>query len=189
MLESLFSSRTRTQILTVLLMSPDSAFNALELSQKLGVSYSLVWNELARLEKIKLLTSSQKGRARYYQADPSNPIAPELRSMIIKTEGIGNAIREALGQEKGVKAVFIFGSFAANEVDERSDVDIMVIGEIELPRFAEAISKLEMKLSRPINYVILTGQEWKKRLTEGDAFITNVNSAPKIMLIGGEDAL
>jgi predicted nucleotidyltransferase len=189
MLTSLFSSQTRSKLLTVFFMSPGCAFNALQLAEKINVSYSLVWKELAQLEHLGVLNHEQKGRARYFQLNPTCPILPELRSLITKTTGIGNAIRERLAEEKELRAVFIFGSFAAGDSDLRSDIDLMLIGSVELTRFAALIALLERQLNRSINYVILSSQEWKNRLAEQDSFIVNVAASPKIMLLGGLDAV
>lgn len=47
MLESLFSSRVRSRLLTVLFLSAENGMNAHELSQRIAESYSAVWRELA----------------------------------------------------------------------------------------------------------------------------------------------
>lgn len=189
MLATLFSSQTREQILVAFLMAPGAAFSAWELSEKLAISYSLVWRELNQLESLGILEHQQKGRSRYYQVDATCSILPELRALIAKTSGIGSTIREQLASEKDLRVVFLFGSFAAGDSDLHSDIDLMLIGSVELTRFAQLIARLETQLNRPINYIILSPTEWKARLDEQDPFIVNVNASPKIMLLGGLDAV
>jgi predicted nucleotidyltransferase len=189
MLETLFSSRVRAKIITVLFMSPGTGYYALELAQRLDESYGGVWKELARLEKNGLLTSEHRGNSKVYMINPDCPIAPELRQIVLKTEGVGKAIREKISGLGEVKAAFIFGSYASGEADAHSDLDLMVIGEVELGQFSALISQLEHDLGRPINYVIYSEDDWKDRLEGGDAFVVNVQQSAKVMIIGGEDGL
>jgi predicted nucleotidyltransferase len=107
----------------------------------------------------------------------------------LKTEGVGKAIRDKIFGLGEVKAVFIFGSYASGDADARSDLDLMLIGNIELPRFSVLVSQLEHDLRRLINYVSYTEDDWIAKVKSGDPFVSNVMRSPKVMLIGGEDAL
>lgn len=108
--------------------------------------------------------------------------------MILKTSGIGDTIRSHLSELKGLQQVFIYGSFASGEADHQFDLDLMVIGNIELTGFAAIITQLEKDVRRPINYVISTGDEWKLKIENEDAFAMNVIRSPKVFIIGGESA-
>jgi predicted nucleotidyltransferase len=189
MLTTLFSSRVRTKILTTLFLTPGNPRNAWELAHSLDENYSAVWKELNRLEESGILKSEPRGNAKSYRVDPACPIESELRSMILKTEGIGGVLREKFGALGNVKKAFIYGSFASGEADERSDIDLMVIGEINLEELADLIAEAEKELNRPINYVIYSEKEWGDKLANQDPFAENVDHSKKIMLIGGENAI
>ena len=189
MLEVLFSSRVRSKIIATLFMSPGISYNAFELAQRLGESYSAVWKELVHLEKNGFLSCEHKGNSKVYQVNPDCPIAPELRQIVLKTEGVGRVIRDRISGLGEVKAAFIFGSYASGEADAHSDLDLMLIGNVELPRFSPLISQLENELNRPVNYVIYSEDEWKVKSESDDPFVHNVLQSPKVMIIGGEDAL
>lgn len=188
-LSTLFSSRVRAKVLTRFFLSPGIEWNAWELSQSLRESYGAVWKELNRLEEIGILKSARRGRTKGYQVDPQCSIVPELRSMVMKTEGIGSAIREKLSQMDGVREAYIYGSFASGEADERSDVDLMIIGEVQLEELAPLIAQAERELNRPINYSVYTAAEWDERLANQDPFAVNVARSPKIMLIENPHAV
>ena len=189
MLATLFSSRVRAKLLVAFFLSPGEKHNAWELSQRLGVNYSAVWKELVRLEGLGILTSEQRGNSKDYQVNKDCSIAPELRSIVLKTEGAGVVIKEKLQEMGGVKEAFIYGSYASGEADVRSDLDLMIIGEIDLDQLAPVISGLEKDLNRPINYVIYSEEEWKEKKAVKDPFWENVARAPQIWLIGGDHAL
>ncbi len=189
MLEKLFSSRVRTKLLVSFFMSPGKGFNARELTLHLSESYSAVWKELVRLESIGILTSESRSNSKTYVLNPLCPIAPELRSMIIKTEGIGNTLRTGLSSMGKIRAAFVFGSYASGDADEKSDLDLLVIGDIVLVQFGAVIAQLEKEMGRPINYLIYSEDEWNTKRENADPFTLNVMDAPKIMLIGDEHAL
>jgi hypothetical protein len=88
-----------------------------------------------------------------------------------------------------VEWAFIYGSVATGEEDSLSDLDLMLVGEVDLLALSEAIARLEDQLGREINYQVFAQAELAQRVTEGDPFINNVLAGPKVMLIGDEDAL
>lgn len=189
MLAALFSSRVRVNLLTAIFSTPGVEWNAWELSQHLRETYSAVWRELNRLEKAGILISSEKGRVKVYQVDPSCPITPELTSIIMKTGGAGGILRKHLAAAGGIQEAFVFGSFATGRADARSDLDLMIIGDVDLQQLAPVISRAEAELNRPINYLIFSVQVWEEKLAGSDPFALNIMDSPRIQLVGGRDAL
>ncbi len=189
MLASLFSSRVRAKIIATFFLSPGEGHNAWELSRKLGENYSAVWKELVHLERLGILSSEHRGNTKDYQENKSCPIAPELRSIVLKIEGAGIVIKKRLQEMGGVNEAFIYGSYVSGEADADSDLDIMIIGEINLNQLAPHITRLEKQLNRSINYVIYSEGEWNEKAAANDPFWLNVTRAPKIMLIGGDHAV
>jgi hypothetical protein len=106
MLASLLSSRVRSKVLSAFFLSPGEKHNAWALAQGLGENYSAVWKELVRLERLGILTSEQRGNSKEYQVNKNSPIAPELRSIVLKTEGAGRAIKEKLQEMDRVEEAF-----------------------------------------------------------------------------------
>jgi predicted nucleotidyltransferase len=189
MLQALFSSKVRVKLLTHFLSHPEERFYARSLARQVEEHYNAVWQELNNLERIGLLTSERDANVKYYHLNPDFPIYEELKRIIFKTSGLGQALREALDHLGTVEWAFIYGSVAAGDEDFLSDVDLMLVGEVDLPALAEVIARLEDQLGREINYVALTRAELAQRLADSDPFIRNVLTGPKVMLIGDEDGL
>lgn len=187
MLERLFSSRVRVKLLTTFLTNPQSRFYTRELERLLGESPYAIQRELRRLESIGLLEAERQANIRYYWVNELFPIYPELRGIILKTSGLGDTLREALAHLGTIKEAFIYGSVAAGDEDGSSDIDLMIVGEVDLLRLSEAISRLEDSAGREINYAVYSSEELECKLRQSDPFLTNVQSGPKIMLIGSED--
>ncbi len=184
MLELLIS-KVRAKLLAALFLSPGAERNAWELSRSLGENYSAVWRELNRLEKIGVLISEPKGNARAFRVNPACPIEPELRSIVLKTEGVGGLLRENLEAMEDVKMAFLYGSFASGKADLHSDIDLMIIGRIQLEEISSMVAQAEKDLNRPVNYTIYTDEEWAEKISRGDPFAMNVETGAKIMLKGG----
>jgi predicted nucleotidyltransferase len=189
MLQALFSSKVRVKLLTHFFSHPEEQFYARSLARQVAEHYNAVWQELNNLERVGLLVSERDANVKYYRLDPDFPIYEELKRIILKTSGLGQPVREALGHLGTVEWAFIYGSVAAGEEDSLSDVDLMLVGEVDLLALSAVIARLEDQLGREINYLVLSRAELAQRLADGDPFINNVLADPKVMLIGDEDAL
>ena len=189
MLQALFSSRVRVRLLTIFLLNPDSRFHACALVPMVGAQYSVVWKELKRLEHAGLLLSESSANTKVYYVNLHFPILPELRSIILKTAGAGDMIQQELEGIGKIEKAFVFGSFASGNADRQSDIDLMLVGKVELTRLAPVVARLEKELGRAVNYTVFTNEEWVERQRKHDPFIENVLNSPKVMLMGAENAL
>ena len=70
MLESIITSKTRIQLLLRFFMNPERTAYLRELASEMGESSNGIRVELGRLEKAKLLESSQDGRTVAYRCLP-----------------------------------------------------------------------------------------------------------------------
>ncbi len=83
----------------------------------------------------------------------------------------------------------MFGSLAAGDATEESDVDLMVIGQVGLRDVAPLVSKIGSALGREVNPVTISPQEWAERLAQSDHFIGNVARGPKLFIVGDASEL
>jgi predicted nucleotidyltransferase len=171
------------------LLHPETRDHIRALAAQIDAQYSAVWKELNNLEEAGLLISESLGGRRIFTLNSRYPIVPELRNIILKTVGAGDLLRGSLKDLEGIDVAFIFGSFAEGEADADSDLDIMLIGNLDVARITPVIAKIEERLDRDVNYVLLTQEDWESRRREEDPFVTNVRDAKKIMLIGTLDDL
>lgn len=188
MLSTFITSKNRRRLLAVFLTHPDERFYLKQLKRDLEISSSrLLQDELAKLEEVGFLTSVREGTARFYQVNKAFPLYPELKSMIFKTVGLADFLRESLNELGDIQAAFIYGSVAKNMEEARSDIDVMIIGDVDMDRLHDAISRAETSLGREVNYSSYDLADWKKQLKAGKAFVRDVAEGSKIFLIGGED--
>jgi len=90
-----------------------------------------VQRELENLVNTGLIVRRKQGNQVYYQANPKSPIFAELKSLMVKTTGVADVLREALKPfQCRIETAFIYGSFAKGTENAGSDVDVLVIGDL-----------------------------------------------------------
>ena len=190
MLETLLGSKLRAKVLGWLFTHPDERYFVRQLTGLLGEDSTNVSRELIRLENTGILISQKEGKQKYYQANRESPLFNELRGIAVKTVGIADVLLSALSREAGqISAAFIFGSIADGTDKKTSDIDVMVIGPISFGETVTLLSSAEEKLGREINPVVYSVSEFRKRVKDGDHFISNLLKSEKIFLIGDENEL
>ena len=83
----------------------------------------------------------------------------------------------------------VFGSFAKNTEHAASDIDLLLMGDINEDSLIREINNAEKMLKREINYTIYTADEFKKKKKAKDSFILDLLENPKIFLMGDKDDL
>ncbi|MFL6203391.1 MAG: nucleotidyltransferase domain-containing protein [Thermoanaerobaculia bacterium] len=189
-LDQLFGSRTRSRVLGWLLSHPGERYFVRQLAGILSEDPTNLSRELARLAALGILTGTPEGQQKYYCANASSPIYPELRSLFAKTSGIGAILRGALEPlVDRIQSAFLFGSVAAGREAQASDVDVMVIGAVSLEELVEVLGPFQNQLGREVNPSVYTAAEFRERLARGSHFLTSVLNGPKLFLIGSADEL
>ncbi len=169
---------------------PDEEFYINQLMKATGSGSGAIQRELKRMTEAGLIIREKKGNQVYYQANSKSPIFNELKSVVRKTFGVADVIREALVPfAKDIKAAFIFGSIAKSTDDRKSDIDVMIIGDITFDDAVSSVMKAQSVLSREINPIVYPVAEFRKRVVEKHDFITDVMQGEKIFLVGDEDEL
>ena len=189
MLSTLITSKARVELITWFIAHPGERFYYRQLIDILNASKQSIQNELARLESAGLLSSQKEGNIRFFWVNKDFILYKEIKSMILKTVGVGDELRKSLSKIGDIKLAFIYGSVANNREDARSDIDVMVIGDVTVDAVREAIMKVEKHLGREVNYTIFSPREWKKKMNDKTAFVRGVARSEKIFLIGNENEL
>jgi predicted nucleotidyltransferase len=189
MLHKLFSSKVRIELLNTFFLHPEKSFYLRELERITGEDYKNVSTELKSLESLGLLTSRKSGNLKYFQVNTGFLIYPDLKSIFFKVRGAPGLLKQVLLDSPDIEYAFIYGSFAAGTENEKSDVDLMVVGKMPLDNLLKRLREPEKALGRDINPSLFPKSEIKQRLKNKDPFIGRVMAEPKIMLIGNEDDL
>ncbi len=187
LLKQLFSSNLRIKVLSHFFTYPGESFHVRGLASAIDESAGTVGRELANLERVGVIASSRVGNQKRYSVEEESPIHDELRSLFLKTTGVGAIIGSEMEKLEGIEIVFIYGSFATGEAHAGSDIDLMVVGDIPEKKLALSMVRAERRLSREVNYMLFTRDEVEIRLGQEGDFVHEVFLGPKIVLSGRAD--
>jgi predicted nucleotidyltransferase len=188
--DALFS-KVRQRVLGLLYGQPDSDFHTNEIIRLTDSGTGAVQRELKSLASAGLVIVKQVGNQKRYQANRDTPFFLELRSIVLKTFGLADVLKEALKPiAKQIRIAFIYGSIAKQEDTAKSDVDLMIIGtDLTYADIFELLEKAEAQLGRKINPTFYSISEWLRKNKDKNNFVAKVLQHPKIFLIGTEDEL
>jgi predicted nucleotidyltransferase len=144
---------------------------------------------MSKLETLGILTSKKIGNTKHFQANPHCAFFRELKGLVLKTAGVAGQIKVALERLTGVQFAFIYGSYAKGEEKAHSDVDLMIIGDVDVNQLDPLASSLEKRLGREVNYLLFSQVEFQAKKRAKDGFLMDVLGEVKIMVIGNENEL
>lgn len=189
MLKQLLGSRIRVTILKLFVFNPDKEYYIREIERLTREPFDPLRMELRRLENTGLLKSHTSGRQKYYSINSKHTLFPDIKSIILKTVGIGDLLKSAFDKKDDVSVAFIYGSYAKDLEHTESDIDLFVIGNISSRQLQGVISDIESKTKREINHSIYSLEELKEKYKSKNNFIIGVLKGAKIFLKGDENGL
>jgi len=182
--------KTRQAVLALLYGRADSSFYTKQILDAVKIGRGTVQRELKNLTDTGIIIREVQGRQVYYRANARCPIFDELKSIVRKTFGVADVIRQSLAPDADkIRVVFIFGSMARSTDDRRSDIDLMVVGKISFGDVVSLLTPAEQKLGREVNPVVYPIAEFKKKVKEDHHFVRTVLEDEKIFVVGDEDEL
>lgn len=180
--------KVRRRLLSLFLLDPGTSFHFREIRDMVESGTGAVHRELANLVEAGILTRYELGNQTRYQANGDSAIFNELRSILLKTSGVPEMIREGLESVTGrIDIAFIFGSYAEGTLDTGSDIDLMVIGAVDFTEVVVALQEVQRDIGREINPMVYSPGSLKDKKDTG--FIRGVLAGEKIFLKGGLDEL
>lgn len=180
--------RVRAEVLRLLFADAARELHLRDLTRQSGLGLGTVQGELEKLSTADLVTSRRDGNRRYYRANASHPLFPDLQQLVLKTSGLRDVLAEVLKRVKGIEVAFVFGSLAAGSGKAASDVDLLVIGDAGLRALAPRLRRASERIGREINPVTMTAAEYA-RGKKKHPLLLDLADKEKLFIIGGADEL
>lgn len=187
MLKDLFISEVRVNILKTMLPNPESPFHVRALVRAVGTEINAVRRELSRLNGLGLLRKRPSGNRIYYSVDTSSPYYPELLSLVARERGIGAEILKNVKRLGDVKFAVLSRAFSRGRETSVFDVDLFMVGNVNMDILEEVISRAQQKIGKEINYSVMSEEDFEFRKRKNDQFVSKVLSQSRTMLIGDEE--
>jgi DNA-binding transcriptional ArsR family regulator len=182
-------SRVRNKLLCLLLDNPQQMFYVRELTRASEEEINAVRRELEHLDKVGIVIKEKRGNRIYYQSNFAYDYFEDLLSMVAKSTGIGLAIRDNRKELGKIKFAMLSGKYSRAKQREKGDVDLLVVGTINLDKLNELIKIEEKRRETEINYTVMTQDEFIFRKSRRDPFLLGILSRSRTMIIGDEEGL
>src|SRR2546421_6281413 len=183
-------SKGRRELLALLFTHPERTFYLRQIIRVLGIGQGAVQRELSRLSEATVITRTRVGSQVHYQANRQSPVFSELKSLMVKTVGVAEVLRDSLAVVADqIDAAFVFGSFARAADRANSDVDVMVVGSVSFGDVVSALQSAQKRIGREVNPAVYSAEEFRIKARSKDRFLGSVLNSPRIFLIGGEHEL
>lgn len=164
-----------------MLARPDAEFGTVELLDGMGKSRSAGSNLLNRWVAAGLLRDRHVGNQRRFAANPDFLLYPELRRMVQKTIGLTEPLAAALAPiADRLEEAFVFGSVAEGSDTSESDIDLALIGDVDLFTVSPLIDQAQADLGRPIHANVYGAAEWQ---APHDPVLQAIKAGPRIDLM------
>jgi predicted nucleotidyltransferase len=177
--------KTRRQVLALLYGQPERSFYLREVAARAGGGMGQVQKELAQLAAAGLVLREKRANQVHFRANAAAPIFNELQGIVTKTFGIAGVLTEALAPHaRRIRHAVIYGSIAKGTATARSDVDVMLVGDLLTSDVGEELARAEQALGRKVSLITYDAAEFAARVRQSDHFVTAVLSGPTIHLLG-----
>jgi hypothetical protein len=179
-------TRTQRQVLSLMFGFPERSFYANEVVRLAGVGTGSVQRELARLSDAGLLTITRIGNQKHYQANSDSPIFSELQSIVLKTFGAIDQLRQAIGQLPGeISLAMIYGQGAQGIQQKTHDISLLLVSDnLDYPELVSRLTDVENRIGRTVNALLLTQQEFETLQADRHESIISILGQPRVMLAG-----
>ena len=183
-------NRSQQAILRLLFSDEEKSYHLRGIVQATNLAVGTIQREVRRLAEAGILIREEDRNQVTFRVNVHHPVYPELRGLIIKTFGVADVIRAAIEPlASQIDVAFIHGSFAAGTENHRSDVDVIVVGEVDFGDVVAALGSVGDTLYREVNPVVYRRNEFLHRLHEKHHFLNTVMGKTRIDLIGDSSGL
>jgi predicted transcriptional regulator with HTH domain len=179
MLDKLFTSGIRADIMSLLFNSPEEKFYVREIARLVNKNPSGVKRELDNLKKMDLVTSENEGNLKYFKANRNSSLFPELKSLIAKSLGLPGALKSIL-KASDVRRAFIFGPYINNT--NLHKLDLFIVSDSN--HFDKILGDIEKRFGRKINYTVINESEYRSQKKSGDRKLKKLINSKKMLLLG-----
>lgn len=176
-LEKLFGSKTRTKLLQLFFNNTNKSYYVREITRVIDEQINSVRRELSNLESIGIIKNETYDNKVYYSANSKHPYTHALTELFgVKFDAAREKDVRKSGWEEYVKPVhkYLKALIVTNRIPGQEGLDLMIVGNDKTKKLTHWAEVIEKKQGKPLNYSIMTGDDFLYRLSVRDRFISEV---------------
>ena len=176
-IEKLFGSKTRAKLLKLFFENPEKSFYVREMTRVIDEQINSVRRELLNLEGIGIIKNETFDNKVYYSANTKHPFARPLSDMFSKKISSTHEkdITETTWEEyaRPVKH-YLKALVVTNRLPGQDGIDLLIVGNDKTKKLTRWAEVIEKKQGKPINYAIMSPDDFTYRKSVKDRFIADV---------------
>jgi DNA-binding transcriptional ArsR family regulator len=181
----IFRSEVQGRILGVLFANTSHELSVSELAKRVGTSLPTALRDVRRLQDAGIVLVRATGNLRLVKVNIEHPLYAPLSEIVLYSFGALEVLRGKFDLVEGLKAAFIYGSWAARYMGESGadpgDVDVLLIGSFDRSLAFEIAREASTLIGKRVNVNNLSEEEWDSKEL---GFVKTVQSRPMIQLVG-----
>ncbi len=181
MIEQIFGSKTRVQLITLFIRNPDKGFYVREISRITGQYINAIRRELDNLERFGMLKIETKDKKKFFCLDSSFFLLDEITDLFLKGKVfLENDLSNAL-KSCGPIVLLVF---TGRLTGVNTGTDLLIVGDkINVEKLKDILENFSLTVGHEIRYTLFETPEFNYREEIGDSFVTSILSDKKIVFI------
>ena len=177
-LEKLFGSKTRTKLLSLFFGNPERSYYVREMTRVIDEQINSVRRELLNLESIGIIKNETYDNKIYYSANNKHPYARALVMLFSSRTDVAveTAVVKPNAWEEYVRPVknYLTCLIVTNRLPGQEGVDLLIVGDDRTKKLTHWAEVVEKREGKPLNYVIMSRDDFQYRLNVKDRFVSEV---------------
>lgn len=193
MLEQLFGSNTRVDMLRLFFRAPADQFFVREITRALDTQINAVRRELQLLIDAGIVVEIDDPKGvdmekpgaklrKYYRVNTESTLFPELEALIIKEQVLEEQelVQDIIEHGGDIKLLVVTGRFTDNKP---VPADMLVVGNMKKSKVEKLISEYEEKFDTEIMYSLMSEEEFLERRHMMDKFVYSMFETNHIKVV------
>lgn len=176
-------SELRRRVLEYYFTHPRAAPYIHELARVLSLDPGNLSRELASLERLRLVNGERRGFRKHYRLIRSNVLCGRLKRIVLRSAKIIPGLEKALREIGGVQLACLYGPCVHRMHDQAVRLDLLILGSPATDRLNRTLLRLERRLGRKIECLILTRAEFEVLREQNDLSLADILWKPRIGLV------
>lgn len=183
-LEKLFGSKTRAKLLALFFENTEKSYYVREITRVIEEQINSVRRELTNLSALGLVKIENYENKVYYSANMKHPFARPMTEIFARST-VTSYANDNSGEVRTVKrdsiwkeyvrpvANLISALIVTNRIPGQDGLDLLVVGDNRTHKLTHWAEVVEKRQGKPLNYVIISREDYIYRKSVRDKFLTN----------------
>ena len=187
--ELLGRSPTARRALDLLVSMPGQELHTREIARRIDADPHSTHAALDHLLEAGALTSRRVGNLRVWSVDASSDRVASIGDLLRREGQVTQILARGLDEMRGIRNALVFGSFASGLDAADSDIDVLLVGDVDWVRLAHVSDAVSDHVRRAVNFVVWSLADIQDPKPGQRRLLQSILSHPRIMLRGDEHEL